>query len=112
MKYFVVLLLAVSAVAVADVLLKRAAIVHGTTSVMRSSLFWAAVGLYIFQIIVFTYLFEHKVALSYVGVLQTALYAGIVLGSSFLVFKERITLTQGVGMVLALAGVVLINLPK
>ena len=102
--------LAVVAVAVADVLLKKAAIHGNWTQAVRSPWLWGAVGLYLIQIGFFTYAFVSGWALSLIGALQTALYALIVLGAGVLLYRETLTPVQVVGVVLAVGGVVLINL--
>jgi drug/metabolite transporter (DMT)-like permease len=103
--------LAVIAVAVADVLLKRAAIQGGWAQALRSPWLWGAVGLYLLQIGCFTYAFIAGWKLSLIGALQTALYALIVLAAGVLLYRETLTPVQAVGMLLAIGGVVLINWP-
>jgi drug/metabolite transporter (DMT)-like permease len=102
--------LAVSAVAIADVFLKKAAVAGTMTEAMKSPHFWIALGLYLFQILFFTYMFVMGMKLSFIGVLQTVLYAVIVLTSGYLLFHEQMSLVQGIGMTLGLAGAVLMNL--
>jgi drug/metabolite transporter (DMT)-like permease len=103
--------LAVIAVAVADVLLKRAASHGGWMQALRSPWLWGAVGLYLLQIGCFTYAFLSGWKLSLIGALQTALYALIVLAAGVLLFRETLTPVQAIGIVLAIGGVVLINWP-
>ncbi len=105
----VLVLLAVFAVAFADVFLKEASKVGTFSLTLRSPWFWAAAGMYLFQVVAFAYLFVSKVELSAVGVIQTALYAIIVLGAGLLFYHETFSATQYVGMALALVGVFLIN---
>ena len=100
---------AVIAVAVADVLLKKAT-VHGSFEhALSSPWLWGAVGLYLLQIGLFTYAFVSGWQLSSIGALQTALYALIVLAAGVLLYRETVTPTQIVGMLLAISGVVFIN---
>lgn len=106
-----IIIAAVSAVAVADVLIKKAAI--GAVSfpaAARHPLMWAVVGLYLLQIVLFTFVFAKKAQLGIVGITQTALYAVIVIGSGILFFHERFTALQGAGMALAVIGVILMRL--
>jgi len=102
--------LAVSAVAIADVLLKKAALAGSMGDAIKTPYFWLAVVLYVFQIFAYTYVFAGGMKLSLVGVLQTILYALVVLLCGFLLFKETLTMTQGIGMALGLVGVVLMNI--
>lgn len=71
---------------------------------------FGVVSLYIIQIVIFFYIFFKKAELGVVGIMQTALYALIVIGSGILFFDESFSLTQGLGIGLALLGVILINL--
>ena len=100
---------AVIAVAVADVLLKKATAHGNLEQAIRSPWLWGAVGLYLLQIGFFTYAFVLGWQLSHIGALQSALYALIVLAAGVLLYRETLTPVQIVGMVLAIGGVVLIN---
>lgn len=102
---------AVSSVALADVCIKQATIGGGSLAAMLFHPWMiAAYALYLFQIIVFAYLFIHGEELLYVGILQTALYALIVISAGFLLFNEGFTHLQIVGGLLAIAGAILMNL--
>ena len=105
----IIICLAVLAVAVADVLLKKAAVPGNLTHAVRSPWLWGAVGLYLVQIGLFTYAFIAGWKLSLIGALQTALYALVVLAAGVLLYRESLTPAQVVGMLLAIGGVVLIN---
>lgn len=100
---------AVIAVALADVLLKKATVPGSLEQAVRSPWLWGAVGLYLLQIGFFTYAFISGWQLSHIGTLQTALYALIVLGAGVLFYRESLTPIQIIGIVLAIGGVVLIN---
>jgi drug/metabolite transporter (DMT)-like permease len=107
-----VVVLAVIAVGVADVMLKRAA-AHGTLlEALHSPWLFMAVGLYLFQIGFFTIAFIAGWKLSIIGALQTALYALIVLAAGVFLYNEALTRLQVLGIFLAFSGVVLINWPK
>jgi drug/metabolite transporter (DMT)-like permease len=100
---------AVIAVAVADVLLKKATMHGSLEHAIRSPWLWGAVGLYLLQIGFFTYAFVAGWQLSHIGMLQTALYALIVLAAGVLLYRETLTPIQIVGILLAIGGVILIN---
>jgi len=106
-----VILLAVIAVAVADVMLKRASVQGNLLAALRSPWLVTAVGLYMLQICFFTIAFIAGWKLSIIGALQTALYALIVLAAGVLLFNESLTRLQVIGIFLAFGGVVLINWP-
>lgn len=105
------IVIAVSAVAIADVFEKKIAVnVSSFWTAIRNPLMIAVVMLYLLQIAIFLYVFVKKAELGTLGVIQTALYAVIVIGSGVLFFNEHISLLQGFGIGLAIIGVVLINL--
>ncbi len=104
------IIIAVSAVAIADVFAKKAAFTTDNFWVaIKNPLMLAVVGLYLIQILIFTYVFVKKADLGVVGIIQTALYAIIVIGSGALFFREEISPQQGIGMTLAIIGVILIS---
>ena len=104
--------LAVIAVAVADVLLKKAA-AQGSLAAALRSVHAGLRGLTdCFQIGLFTLAFIAGWKLSILGALQTALYALLVLGAGVLLYHENLTRLQVTGIALALLGVVLINWPS
>lgn len=107
----VVIIIAVMAVAAADVMLKRAA-AHGSLAVaLRSPWLFIAIALYLLQIGFFTIAFIAGWKLSIIGALQTALYALIVLAAGIFLYHESVTPVQMIGILLAFGGVVLINWP-
>ncbi len=106
-----VILLAVMAVAVADVLLKKAAAQGNLRAALSSPWLVCAVGLYLFQIGFFIVAFHAGWKLSIIGALQTALYALIVLAAGILFFNESLTRMQIIGILLAFSGVLLISWP-
>ena len=101
--------LAVIAVAVADVLLKKAAAEGNLSSALTSPWLLCAIGLYLFQIGFFTVAFIAGWKLSVIGALQTAVYALIVLAAGVLLFNEHLSRPQVIGALLAFSGVILIN---
>ncbi|MBI4095083.1 MAG: hypothetical protein HY435_02745 [Candidatus Liptonbacteria bacterium] len=104
------LILAVSAVAIADALLKKAAVGGGGfTEALKSPLMIGAILLYLFQIFFFTYIFVAGWKLSIVSILQTGLYALITLTAGVLFFGESLNTVQITAIVLTLTGVVLLN---
>ncbi len=105
------LILAVTAVALADVCLKKAAQVGTLSQAFLSPWMALAIGLYLFQIFFFTYLFVAGWQLSIIGNLQTVFYALVVLSFGVIYFHETLTAVQMAGICLALIGVYLINIP-
>lgn len=106
----ILLILAVSAVAIADIFLKRAATESSLIRVFTSPWTIGAIALYLFQIAFFAYVFFSGYKLSLVAILQTGLYALITITAGLLFFRESLTMIQIAGMVLTLAGVILLNL--
>lgn len=109
--YLALLIIAVSAVGVADIFLKKAT-ANGATflEAMKSPWMLGAIFLYLLQIALFTYVFVSGAKLSLVGILQTGLYAAITLGAGVLYFNESLSAVQTLGIVLTIGGVVLLNL--
>lgn len=103
------ILLAVIAVAVADVFLKKATHQNDLSTALSSPWLFMAIGLYLLQIVIFTIAFVSGWKLSLIGALQTALYAVIVLVSGVLLYNESLTRLQLVGVLMAIGGVILIN---
>lgn len=109
--YILIVLIAVSAVGVADIFLKKATANDATfVEAMKSPWMLGAIFLYLLQIALFTYVFVSGAKLSLVGILQTGLYAAITLGAGVLYFNESISAIQTIGIVLTIGGVVLLNL--
>ncbi len=108
----VLILLAVIAVAIADVLLKKATAHGNLMDALRSPWLIWAIALYLLQISFFTIAFIAGWRLSIIGALHTALYALIVLGAGVFLYNEHLTRPQIVGLLLAICGVVLINWPQ
>jgi drug/metabolite transporter (DMT)-like permease len=106
------IILAVIAVAVADACLKKASDEGSLHRAFQSPWMMGAVLLYLFQILFFTYMFTAGWELSLVGSLQTVFYALVVLLAGVFIFRETLTLVQGAGILLAIGGVILINLPS
>lgn len=104
-----VILLAIIAVAVADVLLKKAASQGSLGDALSSPWLFMAVGLYLLQVGLFTIAFIAGWKLSIIGALQTAIYALIVLAAGVVLYHEELTRQQVIGISLAFGGVVLIN---
>lgn len=105
------IVIAVVAISIADVLLKKISVpATSFMSAVKNPLMLGVAGLYLIQIVIFLYVFVKKAELGAVGIIQTALYAFIVVGSGILFFNEEITVLKGVGMALAVLGVILINL--
>lgn len=106
------IILAVIAVAVADACLKKASDEGSLSRAFQSPWMIGAILLYLFQILFFTYMFVAGWELSLVGSLQTVFYALVVLSAGVFMFRETLTLVQGAGILLAVGGVILINLPS
>ena len=104
------LILAVSAVGIADIFLKKIEATGNMWKAITNPWMVGAIGLYLFQIFFFTYLFIHGAKLVHVGILQTVLYAVIVLIAGVFFFGETLSSMQIVGIILALVGVLLVNL--
>ncbi len=103
------LLLAVSAVAIADVFLKQTQSLGSMSKALMSPWMIGAIALYLFQIVFFTYLFIGGENLIYIGLMQIVLYGIIVLVAGVTIFGESLTVIQTIGALFAILGVVLLN---
>ena len=108
--HIVLIVLSVVAVAIGDIFLKKASLAGDLTRAFGSQWMVFAVVLNLYQIVFLTYVFVAGWRLSIVGMLQAVLYGLIILGAGVLYFKETLTMAQSLGMGLAFAGVVLMNL--
>jgi multidrug transporter EmrE-like cation transporter len=106
----VIVILAGIVVAIADGMIKKTAIGSSFTDALKNPLMIGVVFLYLLQIAFFTYVFVNGWQLGVVGVLQMVAYSAFVILTGILVFKESFTVTQYLGFVLAVGGVILINL--
>jgi drug/metabolite transporter (DMT)-like permease len=105
-----IVILAGIAVAVADGMIKKTAIGVSYADALLNPLMIGVVFLYLVQIAFFTYVFVIGWELGVVGVLQMVAYSAFVVLTGVFVFKESFTVTQYLGFVLAVSGVVLINI--
>ena len=105
------IILAGISVGIADALIKKSAIAGSFWSAVKSPLMIAILALYIAQILFFIYVFKNNWNLGIVGNLQIVFYSFTIIVSGLLFFGETISLVQGIGIGLAIIGVVLMNLP-
>lgn len=103
-------ILAGIAVGVADALIKKASVSGDFFAAFKNPWMGGVILLYLLQILFFIYVFSHGWNLSVVGNLQMVFYSLSVVGIGILLFGETLSLAQGAGIVLALVGVILINL--
>jgi multidrug transporter EmrE-like cation transporter len=109
LAHLILIILAVVAVAVADVFLKKASLEETLPRVIKSPWMIAAILLYLYQIIFVTYIFKVGWNLSIVGSLQTAFYALVVILAGLFYFRETVTPVQVTGIILAISGAILVN---
>ena|SRR5690349_13672477 len=103
------IIIAVIAVALADSLIKRAAGFGSWSRAIFSPWMLGAIVLYLVQIILFTLVFVQGSKLSIVGNLQTVFYALTILIIGYVIFHERLSNIQLIGVGLAMVGVYLMN---
>ena len=97
-------------VAVGDVFIKKAGSVSSNmASAMVHPLIAAALCLYTLQILLFAYIFVRRWDLGIVALLQMACYSATCVLLGRFLFGERITVTQGLGMLMAFCGAALMN---
>ena len=103
-------ILAGIAVAIADALIKKTAISGNFLMAFKNPLMLFVILLYLAQVMFFVYVFANGWNLGIVGNLQMIFYSICVVVIGLLVFGETLTLIQGIGIVFAFIGVILINL--
>lgn len=109
-KQLLAVILAGMAVGVADALIKKTAISGSFISALKNPLMIAVLLLYVIQIIFFLYAFIHGWKLGILGNIQMVFYSITVILSGFLIFGETLSLTQTLGIILAIIAVILMNL--
>jgi len=97
-------------VGVADSLIKKIALTGSFWSALKSP--WMAVILLLIlvQVSFFIFVFRRHWDLSIAGNIHIVFYSLTIILSGLLVFGEKISLIQGIGIGLALVGVVLMNI--
>ena len=106
---WIAILAAVISVAIADILLKKAATHSNLLDAIRSPWFAGGAGLCMLPVCFFMYAFISGWNLTNIGILQTALYAIIVLTAGVFFYNETFTRFQWAGIFIAMSGVVMIN---
>lgn len=97
-------------VAVGDLLIKKVGTVSTSlASAMVHPLMLAALCFYILQIVLFAYVFVQRWELRIVAIMQMAFYSAACVLMGRLLFGERVTTLQGLGMVLGFCGAVLMS---
>ena len=98
-------------VGIADVLMKKAAVDSGSlTSALKNPLISAIIIFYALQIVIYTYVLVNKYELGVLGILQSLVYTLVVVSAGVVFFGEKFSLFQKIGMVFAVAGIILLNL--
>jgi len=104
------IILAGIAVAIADGLIKKTAIYGNFWSAFKNPLMILVLLLYVAQVVFFVYVFMNDWNLGIVGNLQMVFYSISVVLMGIFIFGETLSLIQGIGIIFALIGVILINL--
>ncbi len=103
-------ILAGFAVAIADALIKKTSVEGNFWLTFKNPWMIAVVLLYFAQVAFFVYVFMNNWHLGIVGNLQMVIYSITVVLTGLLFFGESLSLTQGIGVALAVLSVVLMNL--
>ena len=108
----ILIIVAAVSVAIADSLIKAATThTRHVTEVLTNPLMLLAILLYLLQILIFSYIFVKKWELGIVGSMQMILYGSFVIAVGVVFFQEKIGFVHGIGLILALISVVLMNFP-
>lgn len=105
----ILIVIAVISVALGDIFIKKASQSVTLSHVFSSRYMFLGVILYLLQIVLFAWMFFQGWNLGIVGIMQTVLYALIVLGAGHFIFKEYLNAVQLAGLLMACVGVVIAN---
>ena len=105
----VAVLLSALFVAIADAMIKQTTLSGSFLSALLSPWMLAICGLYFAQILLAFYVFIHRGDLAIYGMAFNVFYSVLMILLGVFIFKEHVTLWQGVGIVLALGGTILLN---
>ena len=105
----VIIFTSVFVTVIADVLIKKNAESGGFLHTLFSPWMIVICLLYFAQILLTLYIFVRKADLAIYGNIFVVFYAILMVTLGVLIFKEHLTLWQGVGIAFALGGVVLMN---
>ncbi len=97
-------------VGIADALIKKIGLAGNFLSAFWNPWMTGVLILYFVQILLFVYAFVSKLDLGMAGVCAAVFYSLTVVLIGLLFFGESISMAEGLGIVLAIAGVVLMNL--
>jgi hypothetical protein len=97
-------------VGLADALIKKAAASGNIFSAFWNPFMLGGIFLYVLQILFITYAFIKKWELGVTGILEVVFYSITVVLAGILFFNEGMAPIKGVGIVLAVIGIVLMNL--
>lgn len=104
------IILAGISVGVADTLIKKVSLTGNFWSVFLNPLMALIVFLYLCQIALFIHIFKYNWHLGIVGNLEVVFYSLTLIIIGIIFFGENISLIQGIGIGLALIGVILMNI--
>ena len=104
------IILAGISVGVADALIKKITLTGNFSSAFKNPLMLVIILLYIVQIVFLAYILKNQWKLGIVGNLQMVFYSVTVILSGLIIFGEKISLVQWIGIGLALVGGILMNL--
>jgi len=96
-------------VAAADALLKKMTVSGGFLSMVFNPWMILVCALYFIQVLLALYVFINKGELAIFGNIFIVFYSILTIVMGILLFGEHLSMWQGVGIVLALVGAVLIN---
>jgi uncharacterized membrane protein len=106
----IVIILAGVSIGVADFLIKDVAIKGGFLSALKNPLVLIIILLYAIQIAFLFYIFRNHGKIGIVGNLQMVFYSLTVVILGLVVFGEKISIVQGVGVLLAVIGAILMSI--
>ena len=109
---FEIILMVISAllIVIADTLIKKVSTLGALPHLLLSPLMLVAYALYFIQIVIAAYIFIHGGELAIYTNLYIIFYSIMGVLSGVLIFSEHLSLIQGIGIIFALTGAVLLNI--
>jgi drug/metabolite transporter (DMT)-like permease len=107
MSPFWILITAVLAISIADVILQGIYELKSIGDAFLSPWMYLVLFLYFYQIVAFTFLFQKGTLLFAVAVTQSIVYVIVTVLCSKLIYKHKVDALQWVGMVIGVVGIII-----
>jgi hypothetical protein len=104
------MLLSALLIIVADTIIKKVSLLGSIAHTLNQPLMYVAYVLYLIQIGIAVYIFKNGGELAIYTNLYIIFYSILGILSGVLIFSEHLSLVQGIGIIFALTGAILLNI--